>query len=355
MNCCKSGKSKAWGWSIPIFMALGGVAAADSIDPISYSDTLAVGESVSIRKTVTIDAGGPTSALVDIVFLADETGSMGGEIADVRNAASAILTATAGLGDVQWGVGGYRDFTDAFAYRELTDLTATQGDVQSAINTWAASGGGDFYEANLYALEQVATGIDWRAGSTRIVVWFGDAPGHDPSGGITEADAIAALSGENITVHALDAGFLDNTGQATRITAATGGTLGDLGTGTSAVTDSILAAIDATFATYSNVSLEVGAGADCVDVAIDPAGGHSGSYDRSVSRDFGFTVTFTGTTPGDCSFDINALVDGGIVATERDSFRVTAGGPAPVPVPASLPLLLGEFLGSGAFLRRRRK
>ncbi len=342
--------------SIPLFMLAAGGATADSISPASYSDTLAVGESVSLRKTVTVSAGGPTSALVDIIFLADETGSMGGEISDVRNAAASIITATSGLGNVQWGVGGYRDFSDAFAYRELTDLTSDTTAVQSAINTWAASGGGDFPEANLYGLEQVATGMEWRTGSTRIVVWFGDAPGHDPSGGVSETDAIAALTGENITVHALDAGKLDSSGQATRITDATGGTLGSLGVGTAAVTDSILDAIDTTFSSYSTVALAVGAGADCVDVSLDPAGGYSGSYDRSVDRDFAFTVTFTGTTPGDCSFDINALVDGGIVAVERDRFRVTAGGgPAPVPVPASLPLLLGALLGGGAFLRRRRK
>lgn len=346
-------KSGIPGWSAPLFMLAAGMASADSIDPVSYSDTLDVGESVTIDKTVTVSAGGPTSAIVDIVFLADETGSMGGEIADVRNAASAIIAATSGLGDVQWGVGGYRDITDAFTYRELTDLTADETAVQTAINTWSAGGGGDFPEANLYALEQVATGMEWRAGSTRIVVWFGDAPGHDPSNGVTQADAINALTGENITVHALDAGRLDDTGQATAITAATGGTYGDLGTGTGSVTTAILDAIDATFASYSTVSLAVGAGADCVDVSINPAS-HNGSFTRDVDRDFAFQVTFTGTTPGSCSFDINALVDGGIVATERDSFTVR-GGPAPVPVPASLPLLLGALLGGGAFLRRRKK
>ncbi len=341
-------------WSVPFLALSVGAASADSIDPLTYSDTLALGESVTIQKTVTVSAGSPTSALVDIVFLADETGSMGGEIADVRNAAASILSSTAGLGDVTWGVGGYRDTSDSFTYRELTDLTSTQADVQTAINTWSASGGGDFPEANLYGLEQVATGIDWRAGSTRIVVWFGDAPGHDPSMGVTQADAIAALTGENITVHALDAGSLDSTGQATAITAATGGTLGNLGAGTGAVTASILAAIDATFASYSTVSLGVTAGADCVSVSTDPTS-YNGDFTRENSHDFTFDVTFTGTSVGSCDFGINALVDGGIVATEKDSFVVTGGGPAPVPLPASLPLLLGALLGSGAFLRRRKK
>lgn len=342
----------ALGTASALMLSLG-VAYADSIDPDSYSDVLEVGESVTIDKTVTISAGRPDTAKVDIFFLADETGSMAGEIADVEAAAAAILAGTASLGDVTWGVGGYRDIFDAYVYDEKTDLTAVQADVQTAINSWAASGGGDFAEANLAALEDVATDTMWRDDSTRIIVWFGDAPGHDPRDGSTEVSALAALAAEGVIVHALDAGSLDSTGQATRIADATGGTYGSLGVGTDDVTAAIIAAIDSSFAEYSTVSLDVGPGADCVDVEIAPAS-IVGDYDRSVERTFEFDVTFTGTSPGGCSFDINALVDGGFVAAESDSFKVTDGGPAPIPLPASFPLLLGALF-AGRFISSRRK
>ena len=56
--------------------------------------------------------------------------------------------------------------------------------------------------------------------STRIIVWFGDASGHDPSGGVSLAGAIADLVASEIQVIAVpvDSGFgdgLDATGQAT--------------------------------------------------------------------------------------------------------------------------------------------
>jgi len=35
--------------------------------------------------------------------------------------------------------------------------------------------------------------IGWREESVKVIVWFGDAPGHDPSGGITEDIATQAL------------------------------------------------------------------------------------------------------------------------------------------------------------------
>ena len=126
-------------------------AMADSITPADYSATLAVGESVTITKTVTITPE-VTSALVDVFFLTDSTGSMGGLINSVKTSASAILAATSGLGDVAYGVGEYRDVGDAFVYRTNTAITDNTVAVQTGINAWFASGGGDLPEANLYAL-----------------------------------------------------------------------------------------------------------------------------------------------------------------------------------------------------------
>jgi len=51
-------------------------AMADSLSPSAFSATLAVGGSTTIHKTVTIDQS--PSAKVDVFFLADTTGSMGG-------------------------------------------------------------------------------------------------------------------------------------------------------------------------------------------------------------------------------------------------------------------------------------
>ena len=110
------------------------------------------------------------------------------------------MAGTSGLGDVAYGVGEYKDVGDPFVYRLNQDITTDTAAVQTGINAWVASGGGDWPEAQLYALYQVANTVAWRPGSTRIIIWFGDAPGHDPAGpppGVTEAASHRRFSSPN--------------------------------------------------------------------------------------------------------------------------------------------------------------
>lgn len=199
--------------------------ALATVSPTSVSVTLRGGESSDITKTVTTGDIPPNP---DIYFLTDTTGSMGPTIASVRSSMSSIMSTVATAEpSAQFAVGEYKDFDsfDPFAFQTDQVLTSNQVDVQNAVNALSASGGDDLPEAELYALDHVATdsGIGFRSGSSHIVVWFGDAEGHDPSGGITEADATNALVANGMTVIAIDTGALDALGQATRITTATGG------------------------------------------------------------------------------------------------------------------------------------
>ena len=156
-------------------------ALADTVVPSSYATSLKLGESVTIPKTVTINKGTPNSALVDVFFLADTTGSMGGTLATVKAGAAAIISGLAGLGDVACGVGEYKDVGDPFVFRLNQNITTNTTAVQAGINTGGVRGR-RWTEGQLYALYQVANTVAWRTGSTRIVIWFGDAPGHDPAG-----------------------------------------------------------------------------------------------------------------------------------------------------------------------------
>ena len=88
----------------------------------------------------------------------------------------------------------------------------------SAVTGISLCGGGDEPEAQLNALWEICEGgdsVSFRDGSSRIVVWFGDAPGHDPSLGHTEADATASLVDVEARVLAVSVGAnrLDLTGE----------------------------------------------------------------------------------------------------------------------------------------------
>jgi hypothetical protein len=309
---------------------------ADTVVPANYSTSLKPGNSVTITKTVTINSGTPTSAKVDVFFLADTTGSMAETLLTVQSGAAAIIAGTAGLGDVAYGVGEYRDVGDAFVYRQNQDITKDTAAVQTGLNAWVAEGGGDFDEGQLFALYQVANTTSWRPGSTRILIWFGDAPGHDPAGpepGVTEAQAIAALVAKTIKVLALDMGLLNEYGQAQRIADATNGQYYS-GIDVDQIVTKIQDAIITSFDTYNTVSL---------GTALVPAGlttrivppSYTGSFDRSVDRTFTFNVTFTAVSAGSFNFSIPVLVDGGTMATEQDLIQV--GGLLGFPLPGYTP------------------
>jgi type II secretory pathway pseudopilin PulG len=197
----------------------------------------------------------------DIYFLSDTTGSTEPVLANMRTNAAAILTEVdAVASDPRYGAGQYRDFADAWAYRNDVSITVPDdrgAAAKAAINAWETEQhrGGDTPEANLYALHELLSNANFRAGSMRIVVWFGDAPGHDAvcagiSGepaDVTEASVTRELVAAKVTVIAVstttgpEQGLDDDPtdgaddyrgtcgspggtpGQATRITAATGG------------------------------------------------------------------------------------------------------------------------------------
>jgi len=271
--------------------------------------------------TVTIPAQ-PIREKVDVYFLADNTGSMGPAIANVRAGASAILGALGGMGlDIQFGVGNYHDFPEANVFQNQQVITANQAAVTAAINAWTASGGNDIPEAQLYALHQVASVAGWRPAAQKYIVQFGDAPGHEPicapvwGGGfnITRATVISDLQAvtapnqpNGIAVLAisvssgpgLDAastggytGCPSNglTGQATAITSATGGSLAT-GINPSAVAATILAALINAVQIHNVNLVPSGAIAPFV-TSITPAGGY-GPLDPTQPHTLTFDLVF---------------------------------------------------------------
>ncbi|GGQ67856.1 vWA domain-containing protein [Couchioplanes azureus] len=206
-------------------LAAPAAAAEPGVEPATVTRTVNAGTEFTVNKTVHTPAIPPKP---DVVLLVDTTGSMGGAIANVRdNLHSVITTVRASQPSAQFAVASYRDDSDgAELFRVRQNLTADEAAVQAGVDSLVADGGGDLPEAWVNGLFQVSTGaIDYRAGSSRIVVLVGDAPSHDPSVGHHLTDAIAELTADHARVVAVNVGALDSEGQATAVVNATGGSL----------------------------------------------------------------------------------------------------------------------------------
>lgn len=190
-----------------------------TITPTSISGDLTPGQVDT--KTVTVSVSNAETDLpVDIYFLADTTGSMGLVLNQLSGNIVNLLSALDGtLTNVRFGAGQYHDFpVDELlpAFVNNQPLTTESMDVANAVQAWAASGGSDTPEGQFYALDRIADpndpfGIGWRPEARKFLVWFGDAPGHDPvcsaltdfKYDITESSVIAALQSAGIKVVAI--------------------------------------------------------------------------------------------------------------------------------------------------------
>jgi hypothetical protein len=301
--------------------------------------------------------------LFDVYFLADTTGSMGSIINAVKGGAANIMTALHSLfPNMAFGVGNYKDFvSDPFCFQPQQPPTTNTVAVQNAINAWSASGGGDGPEGQLFALDQIATNtvISWRAGAQRILVWFGDAPGHDPicapqfvpkaisemlpqSGTIENVKT--ALVNAQIKVLAISTitGFangLNDTpsqgsypcanvgtaGQATRIAAATGGSV-TTGVNAGTISSTIIAMVTAATNLFNNIKLVPAGGTAPFVTSITPAGGF-GPVDNK-GHDYVFKVTFTAPPCKDTDQVFNGTIDvvgdGKVVAQKKVTLTVIA-------------------------------
>jgi len=349
-----------------IALVLGSASAfADSIDPAIYTDTLTVGESVTIKKTVTVTAAAPTSAKLDVMFLMDVTGSMGSVINAAKSSASTILSNLSSFGDLASGTAFFSDDPwyspdpcTSMALSCYTDITSplstTDANTVTGLNGYVLGYGGDGPEEGYLGVTRTVLDTAWRPGSNRFVIMFGDANdgGNTAFGGDDFASASAALAAQNVTL--IGVSYSSSfTNQYNSLATGSGGSMNAGSTSGAVLAALIQSAVTTSFANYSSVCLDdsAPAGVTVTSNVFGPsvAACHTGTYDRSITRTFDFDVTFTGDVEGVYDFDIEALVDGGSVATELDHITVVAE----TPEPGTLGLLGLGLLGMG--LGRRRK
>ena len=331
-----------------------------TIDPPTNEWTLP--ECVTEDETVTVFV--PRSTVppkADVYLLADTTASMTPIISAVQAGIDTVVNFPFPPFDLAWGVGNYKDFPiptpNPYAFLHQLAPTTDLAAVTTAVNTWSAADGSDIPEGQLYALTQIATdpAIGWRAGSKRILVWFGDAPGHDPictaisgTADITEGTATNALVGAQITVVAISTdtgtpGALDgdptagssdygvctvggSPGQATNIATATGGSY-TTGVDATTIIDTLITLISAAVQSINHLVLQpTGAIAPFVTSITPP------SYDSlagDVDHTLPFDVTWTGVV--DCADEdqvftgsLDVVADGTVVASKPVTITVPA-------------------------------
>ncbi len=119
---------------------------------------------------------------VEVVFVLDTTGSMGGLIAGAKekiwSIASDITRQNEGA-SIKMGLVAYRDRGDDYITK-VYDLTADLDDAYSKLRTFQAGGGGDAPESVNQALHEAVTKLSWsRDGKTlRLIFLVGDCPPH---------------------------------------------------------------------------------------------------------------------------------------------------------------------------------
>ena len=124
----------------------------------------------------------PAKQRIEVCFVLDTTGSMGGLILGAKqkiwSMANDIISAKP-TPEVRFALIAYRDRGDDYVTK-ITQLTDDLDAVYAQLNTFKAAGGGDTPESVGRALDESVRKIEWTkdAGVLKIIYLVGDAPPH---------------------------------------------------------------------------------------------------------------------------------------------------------------------------------
>ncbi|MEM9775066.1 MAG: VWA domain-containing protein, partial [Chloroflexota bacterium] len=171
---------------------------------------------------------------IDVAFVVDTTGSMGNEIAQVKEDLSQLVNQLATTtNSYRVAVVSYRDFPERtgdpkdYPFRVDQGFTNDLSSIQSAIDSLTAEGGDDWNET-VFSGIQAAIELPWRPGVTKMAVVIGDAPAHSPEpiSGLTAGEIVAnSIAVDPVQVIGLNVESLDFNGALTQITEGTGGSI----------------------------------------------------------------------------------------------------------------------------------
>ena len=175
---------------LPAYQSIGGITPADPpvIDPV-----------INDRSRI------------DVVFVLDTTGSMGGLIQAAREKIWSIATTLASAQpapEIRMGLVAYRDRGDAYVTR-VVDLSSDLDSVYATLMEFQADGGGDGPESVNQALHDAIHKVSWsqQAGTYKVLFLVGDAPPHmDYQDDVKYPVTLRAARAKGIVVNAIQSG-----------------------------------------------------------------------------------------------------------------------------------------------------
>jgi hypothetical protein len=172
-------------------------------------------------------SGAIAKPTVEVAFVLDTTGSMGGLIEGAKRKIWSIATAIVDSNpdaDVRMGLVAYRDIGDDYVTKTF-DLTPDIQDLYAKLLELKARGGGDWPESVNEALDVAVNKLQWTKDSDvrRIVFLVGDAPPHmDYAQDTKYPTTLAVAKQKGIIVNAVLAGDARDTERVWRDIAQNG-------------------------------------------------------------------------------------------------------------------------------------
>jgi len=154
--------------------------------------------------------------VVDVAFVLDTTGSMGGLIEGAKkkiwSIANAILTGEP-RPEVRLALVGYRDQGDAYVTRR-NDFSDNIDVVYDRLRGFAAEGGGDTPEYVEQALKEAIDDLAWSPkASLRVIYLVGDAPPHEYEDGLDLPSLCRRAVEKGIIINTIRCGGAEDTGR----------------------------------------------------------------------------------------------------------------------------------------------
>jgi hypothetical protein len=360
-----------------------------TLAPSIVSAELAEGESLSEHKILTLPES-VTPPRADIMFVVDLTGSMGGELAQVKSEAVDMMNQITGvIDDVRFGVISHMDYPDSYTscgysstygastdypYKLDQELTTYKPDVEIAVNNLALGSGYDGPESYTRVLYEAYadSNIGWRDGARKILIFWNDSiphacdlnlcdgmefgstgasPGRDALVGTADDlvlnDVLNSLAADNISLIALHSGgsFYFDAWQC--YSEKTGGNAFALNYDGTAPDGTDIAGYVTGLITEEIKHIDSMALQVCTEgfegwlTSAAPAAYTDLDLGRELLLDYNIVITVPeGTEPGTYNFKVCAVGDGAEYAAQSVSIEVPDTSTVEVPVdvkPTSCP------------------